>query len=316
MAAHDRIRLTGQLPEGPAERGPSIYTEGWGGEAAHAKRLRDNGDVAVTVEPHVALAWIERIQAGGSRERREDAIAVEEPLEIRVDGKPLAVTMRTPGEDEELAVGFLAGEGLIAGRDDVVDAGPTSDFAANVVEVRTRSGMRRDPSAERRFYLTSSCGVCGKAALEFVHRAAPEATAGEPLAPDLVLRLPEAARGDQASFERTGGVHATALFEPDGRMLVLREDVGRHNAMDKALGAMVLAGRYPLPGVTACLSGRAGFELVQKASVAGLAGIVAVGAPTTLAVTLAAERRMLLCGFVRGGSFNVYAGAELIARRI
>jgi FdhD protein len=273
-------------------------------------------EVAVTVEPHIALTWIDRVQAGGARERRQDAIAVEEPLEIRVDGKPLAVTMRTPGEDEELAVGFLAGEGLIGGPGDVVDAGPTPDFAANVVEVRTRSGMRRDPSAERRFYLTSSCGVCGKAALEFVHRAAPAATAGEPIAPALVLRLPEAARGDQASFERTGGVHATALFEPDGRMLVLREDVGRHNAMDKALGRMVVAGRYPLPGAIACLSGRAGFELVQKASVAGLAGIVAVGAPTTLAVRLAAERSMLLCGFVRGGSFNVYTGAELIARGI
>jgi FdhD protein len=240
-------------------------------------------------------------------------VAVEEPLEIRVDGEPLAVTMRTPGEDEELAVGFLAGEGLIDGPGDVVEAGPTSDLAANVVEVRTRRGLRRDPSSERRFYLTSSCGICGKGALEFVQREAPPATPGGPVDPELVLRLPDAARGDQRSFDRTGGVHATALFEADGRMLALREDVGRHNAMDKALGAMLLAGRYPLPSVIACLNGRAGFELVQKSAVAGLAGVVAVGAPTTLAVDLAAERGMVLCGFVRDGSFNVYAGADLVA---
>ncbi len=129
-----------------------------------------------------------------------------------------------------------------------------------------------------------------------------------------MLRLPDEARGDQPGFERTGGLHATAVFEPGGEMLVLREDVGRHNAMDKALGALLLGGRWPLAGLLACLSGRAGFELVQKASVAGLAGVVAVGAPSSLAVELAEERGMLLCGFVRGDSFNVYAGAERLAR--
>jgi FdhD protein len=240
-------------------------------------------------------------------------VAVEEPLEIRVDGEPIAVAMRTPGEDEELAAGFLAGEALIAGCEDVASVGPTEDFAANIVEVRTQNGLRRDPAGERRFSLTSACGVCGKAALEFVERAAPPVEPGRPVEPELVLRLPSATRAAQPGFERTGGLHATGLFDPDGRLLVLREDVGRHNAMDKAVGALLLEGSYPLPGVIACLSGRAGFELVQKAGVAGMAGIVAVGAPSTLAVDLARERGMLLCGFVRDGSFNAYAGVERLA---
>jgi FdhD protein len=269
--------------------------------------------VEQTFDRHVGQAWIERVYARGPRERERDELAVEEPLEIRVDGEPLAVTMRTPGEDEELAVGFLAGEGLIASADDVVEAGPTADLAANVVDVRTRAGLRRDAASERRFYLSSSCGVCGKGALEHVSQWAPPAADSPPLPSELVLRAPAEARAAQAAFERTGGLHATALFDSGGEMLVLREDVGRHNAMDKAIGSMLLAGRFPLPGAFACLSGRASFELVQKASLAGLAGLVAVGAPSTLAVSLAEERDMLLCGFVRGDSFNVYAGAHRLA---
>ncbi|HEY0631722.1 MAG TPA: formate dehydrogenase accessory sulfurtransferase FdhD [Thermoleophilaceae bacterium] len=259
---------------------------------------------------HVDQAWIERMP-GRARER--DDLAVEEPLEIRVDGTALAVTMRTPGEDEELAVGFLAGEGLISGRADVAEAGPTADFAANVVDVRTTHGLRRDPSAERSFYLTSSCGVCGKGALEYVRQWASPSLASPPIGTDVVRRAPEAARGAQEAFARTGGLHATALFESSGEMLLIREDVGRHNAMDKAIGAMLLGGRYPLPGAFACLSGRASFELVQKASLAGLAGLVAVGAPSTLAVDLARDRDMLLCGFVRGDSFNVYSGSHRLS---
>jgi FdhD protein len=269
------------------------------------------GSVERTFDHHVAQAWIERVPG---RERERDELAVEEPLEIRVDGSPLAVTMRTPGEDEELAVGFLAGEGLIGGAGDIADVGPTADFAANVVDVRTAGGLRRDPSGERSFYLSSSCGVCGKGALEYVRQAAPpSAASSKPIAVDVVRSAPEQARAAQAAFERTGGLHATALFEPDGSMIAVREDVGRHNAMDKAIGSMLLAGRFPLPGAFACLSGRASFELVQKASLAGLAGLVAVGAPSTLAVELARDRDMLLCGFVRGDSFNVYAGAHRLA---
>jgi FdhD protein len=197
-----------------------------------------------------------------------------------------------------------------------LEVGPGAELEANVVEVRTANGLRRDPSGERRFHLSSSCGVCGKAALEHVHRDAPPSEPGAPIEPQAVLRLPAAARLEQPGFERTGGLHATGLFEPGGgeaRLLALREDVGRHNAMDKALGALLLEGRWPLPGVVACLSGRAGFELVQKASLAGLAGVVAVGAPTSLAVRLAAERGMLLCGFTRESSCNVYSGAERLA---
>jgi FdhD protein len=269
--------------------------------------------VPVTVEHHVALAWIEQVDASRARTRARDAIAVEEPLEIRADGRPVAVAMRTPGEDEELAVGFLAGEALIAGPADIVSVGPSEDLAANVVDVRTAYGLRRDPGDERRFSMTSSCGVCGKAALEFVKREAPPSSPGMDVEPEVVLSLPDAARAAQVGFERTGSLHATGIFEPDGRLLVLREDVGRHNAMDKAVGALLLAGRHPLEGMIACLSGRAAFELVQKASVAGMSGVVSVGAPTTLAVRLAQERDLLLCGFVRDGGFNVYSGARRLA---
>ena len=270
--------------------------------------------MGATFDRHVASVWIERVLADGNAERMRDELAVEEPLEIRVDGSPLAVTMRTPGDDEELAAGFLAGEGLIGGPADVQEVGPSADLAANVVEVRTKNGLRRDPSAERRFYLSSSCGVCGKGALEFVRQEIPANRADSktppPLEPQVVLAAPEEARRRQRAFERTGGLHATALFEPSGELIELREDVGRHNAMDKAIGAQLLAGRFPLTGVYACVSGRASFELVQKAGLAGLSGIVAVGAPSSLAVDLSRELGMLLCGFVRDGSFNVYAGSD------
>src|SRR3954452_1316516 len=271
--------------------------------------------MSATFARHVAAAWIERVSDTEAYERVRDEVAVEEPLEIRVDGEPVAVTMRTPGEDEELAVGFLAGEGLIGAPADVTGVGPTQDFAANVVDVRTRNGLRRDPSAERRFYLSSSCGVCGKGALEFVRQEAPASPDAASLEPEVVLAAPDEARRRQQAFERTGGLHATALFEAGGEMIVLREDVGRHNAMDKAIGSLLLEGRSPLPGVYACVSGRASFELVQKASLAGVAGIVAVGATSSLAVDLAHERGMLLCGFVRGRSFNVYAGSNRVSPR-
>jgi FdhD protein len=268
--------------------------------------------VEASYDRHVARTDIERV-GDGRRAAARDEVAVEEPLEIRVDGEPLAVTMRTPGEDEALAIGFLVGEALVSGPDDVLEVGPSADLAANVVDVRTRAGLRRDPAGERRFYLSSSCGVCGKGALEFVRQEGPPSAAGPPFDRDVVARAPEVARRMQRSFERTGGLHATALFDASGELLVLHEDVGRHNAMDKAIGTMVLDGRFPLTGVLACVSGRASFELVQKASLAGLAGLVAVGAPSSLAVELARERAMLLCGFVRDGSFNVYAGGDRLS---
>src|SRR3954451_22058615 len=161
--------------------------------------------MAQTFDRHVGETWIERVTAGG-RTRERDELAVEEPLEIRVDGRPIAVTMRTPGEDEELAAGFLAGEGLIAVSADIRAVGPTADFAANTIEVTTARGLKRDPSAERSFYLSSSCGVCGKGALEYVRQAADKAQPSEPLTPEVILDAPGEARQNQAAFERTGGL--------------------------------------------------------------------------------------------------------------
>ena len=234
----------------------------------------------------------------------EDEVAVEEPLEIRVDGAPLAVTMRTPGHDEELALGFLYGEGLIDGPR---TAGLTEDLAVNTIEV---SGpLASDPGA-RRFYTTSSCGVCGKGALEEVAVHAEPAAPGPAIDRSLLAALPDHLR--QPTFERTGGLHATGLFDASGELLVVREDVGRHNAMDKVVGRALLDGRLPLHGYILCVSGRLSFELVQKAAVAGAPILVGVGAPSSLAVSLAAEQGMTLGGFARRGRVNVYTGAERV----
>jgi FdhD protein len=239
------------------------------------------------------------------RDGVRDEVAVEEPLEIRVDGDALSVTMRTPGHDEELALGFLLGEGLIDGPR---AAGLTEDLAANTVEVA--GPLLRDPSA-RRFYTTSSCGVCGRGSLEEVAVHAPALAAGPVVGRALLADLPERLR--QPSFERTGGVHATGLFSADGELLLAREDVGRHNAMDKVVGRALLDGDVPLHGRILCVSGRLSFELVQKAAVAGAPILVGVGAPTSLAVELAADRGMTLCGFARRGRVNVYTRAERVA---
>jgi FdhD protein len=228
-----------------------------------------------------------------------DHVAIEEPLEIRVAGEPVAVTMRTPGHDEDLALGFLHGEGLIDGPR---RAGLTDDLAANIVEVE---GPLTRELVARRFYATSSCGVCGKGALEEVAVAAPELGPGPQVQRALLADLPE--RLAQPAFERTGGLHATGLFDSSGRPIYVREDVGRHNAMDKVIGRALLDGRVPLADSLLCVSGRLAFELVQKAAVAGAPVLVGVGAPTSLAVELAQDRGMTLCGFARGGSINVYA---------
>jgi FdhD protein len=247
------------------------------------------------VTEHLAIRVVEH---DGAR----DEVAVEEPLEIRVDGAPLTITMRTPGNDEELALGFLYGEGLIDGPR---AAGPTEDFAGNTVEVA--GPLTRDPG-ERRFYTTSSCGVCGKGSLEEVAVYA-DSVAGDPLTVprDLLADLPERLR--QPGFSRTGGLHATGLFAADGSLVAVREDVGRHNAMDKVVGWALGEGRLPLHGHVLCVSGRLSFELVQKAAVAGAPVLVGVGAPTSLAVELADDRGLTLCGFARGGRVNVYTHA-------
>ena len=233
-----------------------------------------------------------------------DEVAVEEPLEIRVDGKALAVTMRTPDHDAELALGFLYGEGLIT---EPHPAGLTEDLAVNTIEVK--GPLARDPSA-RSFYTTSSCGVCGKGALEEVAIHAPELPPGPSIARALLADLPERLR--QPGFARTGGLHATGLFTPAGELLLVREDVGRHNAMDKVIGRALQDGLLPLHALVLCVSGRLSFELVQKAAVAGAPILVGVGAPTSLAVSLAEDRGMTLAGFARRGSVNLYTRPERV----
>ncbi len=232
----------------------------------------------------------------------DDEVAVEEPLEIRVDGTPLAVTMRTPGHDDELALGFLYGEGLIDGPR---EAGPTADLAVNTVEVA--GPLTREPSP-RSFYTTSSCGVCGKGALEEVAVHSGPLPDGPVVTRALLASLPDRLR--QPGFARTGGLHATGLFDAAGALVAVREDVGRHNAMDKVVGRALLDGLLPLHGHVLCVSGRLSFELVQKACVAGAPILVGVGAPTSLAVRLADDRGLTLCGFARGGRVNLYTRAE------
>ena len=236
----------------------------------------------------------------------EDEVAVEEPLEIRVDGTAIAVTMRTPGEDEELALGFLHGEGLIDGPR---AAGPPPDLAANAVDV---AGPLLAEPGRRSFYATSSCGVCGKGALEAVAVEAPRVTSRLRLPAELAAELPDRLRAAQPAFAVTGGLHATGLFDAGGDLLCVREDVGRHNAMDKVIGRALLDGLVPLHPLVLCVSGRLSFELVQKAAVAGAPVLVGVGAPSSLAVRLAADRGMTLAGFARGGRVNVYTGAERV----
>ncbi len=228
-----------------------------------------------------------------------DVVAVEEPLEIRIGGMPVAVTMRTPGHDEELAIGFALSEGL---RPHAARA--PDDLAANTIEL---DAADFDPERLRRsFYTSSSCGVCGKGALEAVAVEAPRVASDLHVTAELVGSLPERLRSEQAAFAATGGLHATGLFDADGELLALREDVGRHNAMDKVIGRAFLDGRLPLADAILCVSGRLSFELVQKAAVAGCPILVAVGAPSSLAVELARDRGVTICGFVRGDRMNVY----------
>ena len=225
--------------------------------------------------------------------------AVEEPLELRIGGRPVAVTMRTPGHDEELALGFCLSEGLAPRGARVPD-----DLAANTIEIDA-PGFDPDRLA-RSFYTSSSCGVCGKGALEAVAVEAPRVESELRLAASLVASLPARLGEAQAGFASTGGLHATGLFSADGELVCLREDVGRHNAMDKVVGRAFIDGLIPLGGHVLCVSGRLSFELVQKAAVAGCPVVVAVGAPSSLAVSLAADRGVTLCGFVRDGRVNVY----------
>jgi FdhD protein len=271
-------------------------------------------------DPSLSTVRVRRISESGSAVQ-SDVLAVEEPLEIRlsceVGGRRLhtavSITMRTPGHDRELAVGFLFTEGIITTPEQLARVHPCG--AGNVACVELRPDVAVDLTRlERHFYTSSSCGVCGKASLEAVrvgsrHRLLD----GRPIVEaEVICRLPEALRAAQTVFDRTGGLHAAALFDPRGQLLCLREDVGRHNALDKLIGAQFLAGRTPLLEDVLLVSGRASFELVQKAAVAGIPILAAVGAPSSLAVHLAREHGLTVIGFVRQDRFNIYTGAERI----
>ncbi|RHW24348.1 formate dehydrogenase accessory sulfurtransferase FdhD [Nocardioides immobilis] len=257
----------------------------------------------------------------GATSRRPDSLAAEEPMEIRVDGRALTVTMRTPGDDFDLAVGFLVSEGVVGAVEDLASvrycAGATADGGNtyNVVDVALAPDVPRpDPSLERNFYTTSSCGLCGKASLDAVRTTARWTVADDPLrmSADLLAALPDRLRAAQRVFDRTGGLHAAGLFSADGELLCLREDVGRHNAVDKVIGHALRTGLLPLRGTVLMVSGRASFELVQKAVMAGIPMMSAVSAPSSLAADLADEEGLTLVGFLRGASMNVYTGSERV----
>ncbi|GAA4538172.1 formate dehydrogenase accessory sulfurtransferase FdhD [Pseudonocardia xishanensis] len=261
-----------------------------------------------------------RIGTDGTTRRRPDSLAVEEPLELRVDGKPLSVTMRTPGHDVELAHGFLLTEGVIGSAEDLASARYCDSVDAegrntyNVLDIALDPGVEPpDASIERNFYTTSSCGVCGKASLDAVRLKTRFSPRGGPVPWSVLRTLPERLREAQKVFDSTGGLHAAGLFTADGTPLVVREDVGRHNAVDKVLGHALLAGRVPAADTVLQVSGRASFELVQKAVMAGIPILAAVSAPSSLAVELADEAGLTLLGFVREGAGNAYTHPERVA---
>jgi FdhD protein len=255
--------------------------------------------------PPYSTAKVDVVRLPGGE--TQDVVAVEEPLEIRINGMPVAVTMRTPGHDEELALGFALSEGLRPAGARLPD-----DLAANTVEL---DAPGFDPTRlARSFYTSSSCGVCGKGALEAVAVEAAHLESRLAVSAELIAVLPDRLRAAQPAFEATGGIHATGLFDEHGELLCLREDVGRHNALDKVIGWAFRAGLLPLERSVLCVSGRLSFELVQKAAVAGCPMLVAVGAPSSLAIELARDRGVTLCGFVRGGRLNVYSEPWRVAR--
>ena len=270
---------------------------------------------------------VQKVQ-GVSSSAEQDLLAVEEPLQLRLSfqsqgarrSKDLSITMRTPGHDVELAAGFLFTEGILQVPDQIVEiqgggSGKNAKQNRNTVTVRLKRGVKLDwDRLERHFYLSSSCGVCGKASIEALQATGcPPLPSAEPLIDSLVIhRLPQTLRSSQALFDRTGGLHAAALFNSTGKLLSMREDVGRHNALDKLIGAEFLKNRLPLSNRLAdrllLLSGRTSFELVQKALMAGIPVLAAVGAPSSLAVELALRFQMTLVGFVRNDRFNIYSG--------
>jgi FdhD protein len=254
-----------------------------------------------------------KVPVSGGAAYRADLLAVEEPLEIRVDGEPLTVTMRTPGDDIDLTAGFLFTEGLLTGLDDVHEIRMCDENVA-AVTFKEAGVMLKAQAAARNFITTSACGVCGKDSIEAIRVRSAYEVAADPVRvfPAVLAGLPGRLRDAQRIFSRTGGLHAAGLFTPDGTLLVLREDVGRHNAVDKVAGWALRSGLLPLTGHILLVSGRASFELAQKAIMIGVPVLAAVSAPSSLAASLAEEGGLTLVGFLRGAAMNVYAGAQRV----
>jgi len=265
-----------------------------------------------------ATTEILRCRAAHAPVVETDQLAREEPLEIRVDGRSVAVTMRTPGHDKELAAGFLLSEGIIYGKDDVLDivdseGCETSEFR-NILDVLPAPEIEVDfERLSRHVFGSSSCGVCGKASIEAIHHSFPPIAQDGPVVPmDMIVRMPDTLRDAQATFLKTGGLHASAIFDRNGRLIVLREDVGRHNALDKVIGYGLLHGLLPFDAHVLLVSGRTSFEIVQKALAARISIVCAVSAPSSLAVEFARESGQTLIGFLRAGSMNIYSHPERI----
>jgi len=247
----------------------------------------------------------------GSVRTQQDWLAAEEPLEIRIGGVPLTVTMRTPGNDLELAAGFLLTEGIIQSLDQIADlreVAPEDGRKSNLVEVDLKDTNFDSGDLQRNFFAASSCGICGKASIDAIRvRGLRQLDLGFHIEPEVLCTLPEVLRSEQAVFSRTGGLHAAALFDGDGNLMVLREDIGRHNAVDKVAGWALLGNRLPLSRQVMVVSGRGGFEIVQKALAAGIPVLASVSAPSSLAVKLARELGLTLVGFLRGRRFVIYS---------
>jgi FdhD protein len=259
--------------------------------------------------PELRQIKIDRFQ-GGTLQRAQDCLAAEEPLEIRVRGQSVAVTMRTPGSDRELIAGFLLSEGLIRAREEIAEIAPcpTPDLPGNVWNVFLAASTLFDAQKlSRHVFASSSCGICGKASIDSVHQSFPRVENSVQVSSKVLLSLPGQLRNAQKTFEQTGGLHAAGLFDATGKLLLMREDVGRHNAVDKVLGHALLEGWLPLQNAILLVSGRASFEIVQKALSAGIPIIAAVSAPSSLAVELAEESGQTLVGFLREQTFNAYS---------
>jgi len=270
-----------------------------------------------TVSETVSIEIL-RCEVGKNSQQQSDVLVREEPLEIRVRGKSVAVTMRTPGHDRELAAGFLLSEGIISRRDEIVEIAPCleSDSSENTLNVFVASSTEIDfARLTRHVFASSSCGVCGKASIESVHQHFSPVESSCSIAAETLTTLPDRMRAAQTTFSQTGGLHAAAIFDRQGNLLVLREDAGRHNAVDKVLGWGFLENKLPFDSHVLLVSGRASFEIVQKALAGRLPIIAAVSAPSSLAVEFARESNQTLAGFLRGETFNIYAHPDRIRRR-